>query len=443
MSREVTITDTSGNSSTTKAGSTAAAAGDTALVVALSPNSPTPSFGDTTGTGSLGANNATVTVTTTGMSSLTVNITGTWSATINFQATTDGSTWFNIQGFNNANFSTSLAAATFATTTANGSFSFEVGGFKQFRLLMTPYTSGSASIAYDAGAGNNSIGLLSVVAANTGTAATDFTGTGNLTGSGQTVSVNGQGVYTVTASVTGTWSATLVAEGQLADSTWVIIPMYILSSSSLPYTSTFSTTTNGTYIITGGGFQNIRIRASAYTSGTVAVSLDGSLSQQTVFTSQLGTWAMSVPCVPSARTVKIYECSTTAGVTTEAMLTLTPLSGFVAGSTGTSFSVTSGKTFRIQAINVSVRTTATNSSASAIVRLRISSSGAVTTGTTPAASVAALTGNATTTVVGWAASDQMIFPDGLELSGTMQFGLSQLASATSTTIDAQIIGFEY
>lgn len=283
----------SGTAANVKPANTAPVASDSAVVVAISPNSPAALTTDNVGSGSLGGLSATVTTTTNGQSSLVANITGTWSGTISFQATTDGTNWFALEGQNLSTFNTSLASSLVTTTTANGTFIFAVGGFKQIRFSMTAYTSGTANIAYDGSIGTNNAGLLSVIAANTGASTTDFTNSGTISALNGAVSVIGQGVYTVTASITGTWSATLVAEGQLADLTWVQIPIYQITG-TLPYAAMFSTTSNGTFAITGGGFLNVRIRASLYTSGTANIALDGALSQQTVFAAQLGTWASQI-----------------------------------------------------------------------------------------------------------------------------------------------------
>lgn len=150
-----------------------------------------------------------------------------------------------------------------------------------------PLPTGAATSALQT-SGNS---ILSTIATNTGTASTDTIVNSTITAVNGTVAVNAQGDYTVSASITGTWSATLIAEGQLADTTWVQIPMYLVNT-TLPYNSVFSTTSNGTFLITGGGYFQIRIRATAYTSGTVAVGLDASLAQQTIFSSQLGTWTV-------------------------------------------------------------------------------------------------------------------------------------------------------
>ena len=135
------------------------------------------------------------------------------------------------------------------------------------------------------------IGVLNTVATNTGAAATDFTNTGTLAAANGSVQITGQGVYTVSASVSGTWAASLVVEGMLADSTWTQLSCYPIGL-TLPYQSQFGISANGVYVITCGGFLAIRIRATAYTSGTVGVALDGSLSQLTNFVAQLGTWSM-------------------------------------------------------------------------------------------------------------------------------------------------------
>lgn len=133
---------------------------------------------------------------------------------------------------------------------------------------------------------------LSQIATNTSANATDFTTIGTITALNGTVLVYGQGVYTVTASITGTWVGTLVMEGQAADNNWYGLDIYSPSNNITPFTTTI--TTNGLYGVVGGGFLNIRVRASAYTSGTVNVALDGSLAQQSILAGQLGTWTSTV-----------------------------------------------------------------------------------------------------------------------------------------------------
>lgn len=191
----------------------------------------------------------------------------------------------------------------------------------------------------------------------------------------------------------------------------------------------------GTNISTGIG-------ASGAGIPRVTVSNDSNVlvTPPTLTKSTQGTTGFSTQDLKDAgRVVKIFQVSAVAGVTTEAMVTLTPLSDFTAGSTGTSFTVTSGKRLRLQTLVATVRAT-TTTAVGAVVRLRISASGAVTTGTVVAASVGIYESVA---VANNSFSNWVPLPDGLELSGTMQLGISQLASATSASLDIQLIGFEY
>ncbi len=76
-----------------------------------------------------------------GYGAIGVVVTGTWVGTITFQASVDGSTY---------NTQTVLAAdGTIATTTAaNGQWFLNLGGIKSFRLNMTAYTSGTATVQF-------------------------------------------------------------------------------------------------------------------------------------------------------------------------------------------------------------------------------------------------------------------------------------------------------
>jgi hypothetical protein len=246
---------------------------------------------DHQGSGSISSGTGTIIATTNGCSTVVFTTTGTWStAAMLVEGTVDGTNWAPI----NFNIANGAMTAGFST---NGTYIVPCGGFQQVKL--TPYlgiwTSGTLNATWDSSVGinlNSANAILSTIATNTGASATDFTATGTITALNGSVSITGQGIYTVTASITGTFVATLIAQGQLADNTWVQLPMYIIQTTT-PYPQTFTATTPTTVIITGGGYLNVRILASAYTSGTINVSLDGSLSQQTIFSAQLGTWGIT------------------------------------------------------------------------------------------------------------------------------------------------------
>lgn len=126
------------------------------------------------------------------------------------------------------------------------------------------------------------------------------------------------------------------------------------------------------------------------------------------------------------------------GVTTEALLTLTPVRIVTAGTAGVSLTVTSGKTLRIQAISVTIRNTSTTQ-CSVVCRVRMNSTTVTATSqlffTCGAAALTAVSGSTN--------NETFMFPDGFEISGTTQFGITQLASATTCTVDITLIGFEY
>jgi hypothetical protein len=173
----------------------------------------------------------------------------------------------------------------------------------------------------------------------------------------------------------------------------------------------------------------------------VTVSNDSNVlvTPPTLIKGTQGSTGFSVQDLKDAgRVVKVFTASAVTGVTTETMVTLTPLSDFTAGSTGTSFAVTAGKRLRIQSFIFTIRST-TNAVVGGLARLRVSDTGTVTTST----SVIAAEGNYTSNVSGQASSQNVVFPDGLELSGTMQLGVSQLCSGTTAQIDVSVIGYEY
>lgn len=144
----------------------------------------------------------------------------------------------------------------------------------------------------------------------------------------------------------------------------------------------------------------------------------------------LGTSNNPIAVVPSAisSTPITFVAVGTTISGTETMLTLTPTFGYVAGTNGTSFTVTSGKTLVIQSFTV----LNSNTNLQIKVRLRISSSGSVTTSTTP---VVSLSPYQTT-------STSMEFPLGLQLTGNNQIGVSAIGSS-SNIIDVYVVGYTY
>lgn len=153
-----------------------------------------------------------------------------------------------------------------------------------------------------------------------------------------------------------------------------------------------------------------------------------------------GSTGFSVQNLKDAgRVIKTYVATATAGVTSEGLLTLTPYADLVAGSNGTSFAVTAGKRLRLESMVVTWR----NSTAAAggvTVRFRTNASGAAIVSSPVQFALNATTSLATS---GSGATSMFIFPDGFELSGTMQFALTQIAVTTTAGVDVSVIGYEY
>jgi hypothetical protein len=131
-----------------------------------------------------------------------------------------------------------------------------------------------------------------------------------------------------------------------------------------------------------------------------------------------------------------------AGATSETLLSFVQNKQGTNTAAVTSYTVTSGKTLRITAISVSVRSAA---AAVAWVRLALRhATGGATTNASPIAFQVpeVNTGNATS---GAGAAIVVPIPDGIEFfgNGTQSIGMSQLAQATTNIINVTVYGYEY
>jgi hypothetical protein len=148
----------------------------------------------------------------------------------------------------------------------------------------------------------------------------------------------------------------------------------------------------------------------------------------------------------SGRTAITFSATGVASGTsgTETAITLTKSAGTAATTTGVSFVVTSGKTFRITSINVASRGNATATAQKTIFNLRLNTAGAVVVTTTPI-----LMSLVSATPATASAYDrfQSTFPDGYEIAGngTIQIGLTvnSIFVTNGPSWDVLITGFEY
>lgn len=87
----------------------------------------------------------------------------------------------------------------------------------------------------------------------------------------------------------GTWAATLVFEASIDGSSWFAVGAYNIATNAL----VTSATANGTFILISAGFSKTRVRASAFTSGTVSVANEGTESIYAVYVIQPNASALN------------------------------------------------------------------------------------------------------------------------------------------------------
>lgn len=232
-----------------------------------------------------------------------------------------------------------------------------------------------------------------------------------------------------------TSAAKIPSQGQalMAASTPVVIAS---NQSAVPVSGTFWQATQPVSIatmpstpVTGTFWQ-----ATQPVSGTVTVT------PPTLTKDTQGATGFSVQSLKDAgRTYINFYVDRIAGVTTEALVTMT-INKNGATTTGTSYTVTAGKTLRIQNLSCEILNTTTTANR-VTVRVRSAGSGAVSATSpvvcgTSAAAVAALATSG--------ASSEESYPDGIELPSATIFGITQLCSVTTAgVVSAQLIGYEY
>ena len=105
---------------------------------------------------------------------------------------------------------------------------------------------------------------------------------GTLTQLNDTVEIVAAGLSTVGLGISGTWAGTIVAEIEVGDSVWDVVPLIEQTLAG----ATLNTTANGNWLLGIAGALTLRIRMSQYTSGTATVYLEGSSAPAGVFLSR-------------------------------------------------------------------------------------------------------------------------------------------------------------
>lgn len=180
-------------------------------------------------------------------------------------------------------------------------------------------------------------------------------------------------------------------------------------------------------------------------SGTVtaqqatAASLNATVTQQAITKGTQGSTGVTTQDLKdSGRTYVCLSLDRVTGVTTEALATMSINRGGTV-TTAASYTVTTGKTLRIQAMNATVLDT-TTTAASGRVRLRAAATVSATSGILVPLDIGNFPGTA---AAGLGATADYSFPDGIEVAAGQQVGISQLMSSTSSTVTVSVVGFEY
>jgi hypothetical protein len=146
------------------------------------------------------------------------------------------------------------------------------------------------------------------------------------------------------------------------------------------------------------------------------------------------------PRRPPGRTLfSASSAAAVAGTVAEGLMTLTPMRDGANGTAGTSFQPTTGKALRITGLVMSVRASAAVASWARFT-LRMTATGAVAAASPV---ITAIEVGTPAQVIGATATIPFDVPDGLELTGNMQFGVSQIAAATTVLETVTVVGFEY
>ncbi|SRR6266550_844136 len=139
----------------------------------------------------------------------------------------------------------------------------------------------------------------------------------------------------------------------------------------------------------------------------------------------------------SGRTYVCFTVDRAAGVAVEALLTLAINKGETTSSAA-SYTVTAGKTLRIQSISVSVRAS-TTTIVDARVRL-VTAASAIAVGSPRLVALEAFANGA---IAEDGNTVTMDFPDGIEIAAGHQVAVSNIESTATGTVSVTVVGYEY
>jgi hypothetical protein len=217
---------------------------------------------DSTVSGTITAVNGTVSISTIGCGTVQYTTTGTWVATLVTEISYDnGSTWYQIPTTDTST-NANLSLVSWGNAFNTDPWVANVAGTTMFRLRASAYTSGTVTVQLDASP--------AVTEALSPLADRQYTGTIAAASGVQNISTSGCASCGV--AVTGTWVGTLTFQGSIDNITFFTIPAINVSTNAQATT----TTANGNFLVSCGGYNTVQVTMTAYTSGTATINFDAS-----------------------------------------------------------------------------------------------------------------------------------------------------------------------
>lgn len=231
-------------------------------------------------TGSITASAQTVSASVANAGSVTISISGTYAGiNLSFEASDDGgTTWYPIMAQRSDSYVTELTTGVLPTNQSR-MWDIPAPGITNIRVRSTAFTSGTGAIRITPAS------MSFEVAPSIGPANDLVTASGSMAALNAAVTLTGlQGVSTVAVIVGGASTATATLEGSGDGTTWVIIPFIVANStiSANPgnnLKTSINANLNPTMIANVAGFTQVRVRLSAYTSGTATGIVRASVGQ--------------------------------------------------------------------------------------------------------------------------------------------------------------------
>lgn len=143
----------------------------------------------------------------------------------------------------------------------------------------------------------------------------------------------------------------------------------------------------------------------------------------------------------AGRTYLVFLLDRVTGITTEALAAMTVNKGGALTTTASSYTVTTGKTLRLQALTGNVVESGTVTSSG---RIRVRSAGSSISSSSGVILNLDFGQSASAAVAGAGNSPGAVsVPDGLEIPSGNQVAFSQVVGSTTATVTATLVGYEY